>query len=113
MKILSDKEEMIFRKDFNGKAIYSIGLSKKKQDGTWQKGYLTVNFKKDVELQNQTKIRIKDAWLDFYNKDKSTIPTLFINDFEIVEQIPVEQLTAKTKSDFGQQIQITDADLPF
>ena len=29
MEIISDKEEMIFRKDFNNKPNYSIGLSKK------------------------------------------------------------------------------------
>jgi hypothetical protein len=113
MKILSEREEMIFRKDYNDKAIYSIGLSKKKQDGTWQKGYLAVNFKKGVDLKNQTKIKIKDAWLDFYNKDKATIPILFINDFEIIEQLPVEQLTTKTDFDLGEQIQIQPEDLPF
>lgn len=113
MEILSNKEEMIFRRDYNGKPSYSLGLSKKKQDGSYEKGYINVNFKKGVELQNQTKIKIKSAWLDFYKKEKATIPTIFINDFEIVEQIPVEQLTTKTESDFGQQIQIQPEDLPF
>ena len=113
MEIISNKEEMIFRKDYNGKASYSLGLSKKKQDGSYEKGYISANFKKGIELQNQTKIKIKSAWLDFYKKDKSTIPTIFINEFEVVNDIPVEQLTTKTDFDIGQQIEITDEDLPW
>ena len=36
-------------------------------------------------MHNQTKINIKNAWLDFYVKDKKTIDYIFISDFEIVE----------------------------
>lgn len=113
MELVSNKEEMIFRNEYNGKVSYSLGLSKKKQDGSYEKGYINVSFKKGVELQNQTKIKIKSAWLDFYKKDKATIPTIFINDFDIVETIPTQKLTTKTESDFGQQIEITDDDLPW
>lgn len=128
MELVSNKEEMIFRNEYNGKVSYSLGLSKKKQDGSYEKGYINVGFKKGTELQNQTKIKIKQAWLDFYKKDKITVPIIFINDFEIVNEIqkqatngaytnsadvPVQLLNAKTESDFGGQIRIEDADLPF
>lgn len=113
MEIVSNKEEMIFRNDYNGKASYSIGLSKKKQDGNYEKGYINVSFKKGVELQNQTKIKIKQSWLDFYKKENKTIPYIFINDYEVVENIPTNKLTTKTESDFGKQIEIKDEDLPW
>ena len=113
MELLSNKEEMIFRSEYNGKAIYTLGLSKKDKEGNYIKGYIGVNFKKGVELQNQTKIKIKNAWLDFYKKDKITIPTIFINEFEVVEDIPLNQLTTKTDFDKKGQIKITDDDMPF
>lgn len=113
MEIVSNKEEMIFRFDYKEKPRYWLGMSRKKQDGSYEKGYINVSFKKGVELQNQTKIKIKKAWLDFYKKEKETMPTIFINDFEIVEEISIEQLTTKTESNIGQQIQIMPEDLPF
>lgn len=113
MELVSNKEEMIFRNEYNGKVGYTLGLSKKDKEGNYVKGYISASFKKGVDLQNQTKIKIKQAWLDFYKKDKITIPTIFINDFEVVEEIPADKLTTKTESDFGGQIRLTDEDLPF
>ncbi len=113
MEILSNREEMIFRNEYNGKSSYTLGLSKKDKEGNYINGYINVSFKKGVELQNKTKIKIKSAWLDFYKKDKITIPTIFINDFEIVEEIPINQLTTKTDFDKKGQIQISDSDIPF
>lgn len=121
MEIISNKNEMIFRNDYNGKPIYSIGLSKKKQDGTYENGYMTVNFKEGTDIKDKTKIKIKNAWLSFYLKDKKTIPTIFINDYEIVSEINPEHKEMqditnnehyKTKSNI-ENVQITDADLPF
>lgn len=113
MEIISNREEMIFRKDINDKAIYTLGLSKKNKEGQYVNGYINVNFKKGVELNNQTKIKIKQAWLDFYKKDKITVPTIFINDFELVDDIQVENLSTKTSFDEKGQIEITTEDLPF
>lgn len=118
MQIISDKEEMIFRKDWNDKKLYSIGLNKKNKDGSYTNGYMNCQFKNDVVLENKTKIKIKEAWLTFYLKDKQTYPYIFINDFDIVEQEqtnPFEEFgdSIKTESDIGQQIEIEDEDLPF
>lgn len=86
MNITSEKE-MIFRKDWeDGKTTYQIGLSNKKQDGNYENGYMLVRFKKGTELPNQTKIKIKGGWISFYkDKDKHTIPYIFINDFDLVD----------------------------
>lgn len=117
MKVIFDKPIMIFKSEYNDKPIYKMGMSKKKQNGNYEKGYMLVKFKKDVVLDNITKINVKDNWLDFYKKDVQTIPYIFINEFEIVgeKKDPFEEfgasITAKTKLE--EQLQITDADLPF
>ena len=118
MEIVSNKEEMIFKSEYNDKPIYRIGLSKKDKNGNYVKGYMNVNFKKDVDVPNMTKIKIKNAWLDFYKVDVKTVPVIFISDFEIIKdekKDPFEEFGESIKTDFdtGEQIQITDADLPF
>lgn len=122
MEIKSHKEEMIFRNEYEGKVSYKIGLSKKNKDGQYDKGYMPVRFKQDVELNNQTRILIKEAWLSFNTHDKKTYPYIFISEFDIVEDErkngtnevnPYEDMKTKVESDFGEQIQITDQDLPF
>lgn len=119
MQIISDREEIIFRQDKDGKRFYSIGLSRKDQNGNFINGYMTVVFKKDVELENKTKIKIKEAWLGFNVKDKKTYPHIFINDFEIVES---DKKVAKENpfEEFGQQFEVghqieidESSDLPF
>ena len=122
MEIISNKEEMIFRNEYNGKPSYSLGLSKKDKEGKFINGYIKVNFKKGTDIKNKTKIKIKNAWLDFYLQDKNTIPTLFINEYEIVEEQKEEKqeeqdayqyMKTKVESDIGQEIRIEDGDLPF
>ena len=117
MEIISNKEEMIFKNEYNGKVFYSIGISKKNQDGSYENGYINVRFKKDVELENQTKIKIKKAWIDFYCKDRKTFPYIFVSEFEKVEEkkdvFKEFGESIKTESEIGEQIEITDDDLPW
>ena len=119
MDIISNKDELIFRKDFKGKPTYSMGLYKSDKESNLVCGYIKVNFRKGIDIPNKTKIKIKDAWLDFYNKDKKTYPYIFINEFEIVDngekENPYEQFgnSIKTESQIGKQIEIQDSDLPF
>lgn len=118
MNIESDKPKTIYKyKTKDGKEFYSIGLSKKKQDGSYENGFISCRFKKDVQLENKTKIQIKSAWLDFYVKERITNPYIFINEFEILEenkQEPVEDLhTTTVYEDEKSDIELTDADLPF
>lgn len=116
MQIISDKEEMIFRSEYNGKPIFSIGLSKKSKDGNYVNGYMEVHFKNGVDLPNKTRIKIKEAWLGFNQKEKKTYTYIFINDFDMAEETnPFEEFgdSIKTESDIGEQIQIQESDLPF
>ena len=108
MNIECEKEKMIFRNEKDGKTYYSIGLSKKNQDGTYTSGYITCRFPKDANIENKTKIKILNAWLDFWLDDKKiTHPYIFINKYEILsDDIP------NVKSNYSDDgIQLTDEEI--
>lgn len=116
MDVISDKKQTIFRKGLENRVIYSMGLSKKKQDGTYENGYMNVVFNKDVQLDNKTQIMIKKAWLDFFVKDKKTYPYIRISEFEIVGYIKEEPQNDNFKEDkweSAKDIEISSGDLPF
>jgi hypothetical protein len=98
MQIISDRKEKIFKFiDYKDRPVYKIGLSKKDINGKYVNGYMLCSFKKGTNIQDKSFIKIKSAWLDFYLKDKETIPYIFINEFEIVddEVMLVEDITTE------------------
>lgn len=115
MKVIHEYPVKVFKKAYDGKDYYRIGLSKKNKEGNYESGYLDAKFRKDTKVDDDKKIYIKDAWLDFFVKDKITHPYIFINQFEYVEDI-VKQET-KDGFDAGKvyvdEIEFTDEDLPF
>lgn len=115
MNIIEEKEKTIYKSTINDKVSYAIGLSKKKEDGTFELGYLPCRFKKDVELENKTKIKIKNAWIDFYKADKKTFIYVFINEFEIVDQKQTQQEIQEENSidKWSSAKDIEPDDLPF
>ena len=122
MNLEAGKIVMVFCKEFDDKKLYSIGLSKKNKNGGYDNGFMSVRFKKGVEVGNKTRIKIKDAWLSFNVKDNKTLPYIFINDYEVIsepnpEHKEIQEMTNdehyKTKSDTFEQVEITDEDLPF
>lgn len=114
MHISDEKPKMIFKSVKDDKDYYSIGLSTKGKDGSYQNGYMNCRFRKDVSLDNKTRIRLQDAWIDFYVKDKITYPYIFINKFELVDEKQDIPQNIKTEYDaLDSDIQIDDNDLPF
>ena len=114
MNINYEKEVTIFRYDGQYGANYSLGLSKKKQDGSYENGYMPCKFKKNIELENKTKIKIKNAWLTFNVKDKKTYPYIFINSFDLIdEQESKKDSLDKAVNEFKNEIELTDNMLPF
>lgn len=120
MNISNDKNVMIFKKDNK----YTAGISKKNQDGEYERAYFPIQFNQGVELENKTLIKIKNAWLSFYNwKNEDKKGTSFYikcTDFDIAEEHkkennPFEEFgnSITTESDFGEQIRLDDTDLPF
>ena len=116
MEVVSNREEMIFRNERDSKVSYAIGLSKKNQDGTFDRGFMPVRFRKDIELKDRTKITIKEAWMDFFKIDKKTIPYIFINkfdmasDFEAIKQVSDREIKPNDKTNFESS---EDDNLPF
>ena len=122
MKLQYEYPVMIFKRDYEGRTYYSLGLSKKNQDGSYLNGYMPCQFKKEVTVDDKKKIYIKDAWLTFYIKDKKTMPYVFINQFEYVEDVikeTKEETKEETKKEsepitfYASDVILTDEDLPF
>lgn len=137
MKVTSDRAETIYRHDKEDRTIYTMKLVKKNMDGEYENGYILTKFRNGVELDDKSKIKIKDAWLDFYKKDDKTNISLFVNDFDLEDNntlqnqeanmqenasykkqdasMPEENPFANVNSKNGikQPIQYTDEDLPF
>ena len=114
MHISEEKSKMIFKTTKDDKDYYSIGLSTKDKDGKYINGYMSCRFRKDVKLDNQTRIKIQDAWIDFYIKDKITYPYIFINKFEVEEAKQDIPQNIKTEyDDLGSGVKLDDDDLPF
>lgn len=123
MNISNKYPVMIFRNEENGKVKYQVSIGNKKQDGSYENASFPIQFNKGVELANQTKIKINNAWLSFYKweyQDKKGT-TFFIkcNDFEEVNEYSDLHTKTKIKSDidvyeeFGNSVEINDDDLPF
>lgn len=76
---LQECEVMIFKND---KGNYRIGMSKKDRNNQYFNGYMNCRFKKGVDVANQTKIIIKNAFISFYLREKETVPYVMIVEFE-------------------------------
>lgn len=125
MQILNNKDRngneipvMVFRNDVkmpNGavRTLYKLGLSRKDLEGNYINGYVPVQFDKEIELENRTKIIIKEASLDFYIKDKITNLYVRVWKFDKVDN-NVQNTQKQTEED--SYIELTDeqlAELPF
>lgn len=124
MNISNEYAVTIFKNVNDYGTFYKVGLSKKDVNGNYINGYKDIRFKKGVELADKTKIYIKKAWLDFYQKDKKTIDYIFCSEFE-----EVAETIANSKSDseiiqavmndddpfksLGSEVELNDFDLPF
>lgn len=120
MNISNENAVMIFKREYEGNTFYSVGLSKKNQDGTYTNGYMPCQFKKGVSVENQTKMYIKKAWLSFYLKDKETKPYIFISEYKTLDEAMKqgkEAIVEEPKEDpyatFAQEVEIDDSMLPF
>ena len=117
MNITNDRDVMVFK--FDDK--YVVGISKKNQNGEYEKAYFPIQFNKDVELDNMTLIKIKNAWLSFYNwtyeDKKGTKFFIRCTDFDKVEKEKTsgkDDMTSQFE-EFGNEHQeeLQDFDLPF
>ena len=105
LKITGDA--MVFATTFGDRVAYSIGISRKKDDGSYEKAYFPVQFKKDVVVENMTKIDIKNAWFSFYaSKDDPKKKTVYL----FIGEFTSEQKDIPQGFEYAQ---IDSSDIPF
>lgn len=95
----------VFKTTFNDKNFYKFQVSQKNYDGTTSKFYITLQFKKNVELQNQTDIVVHQFVENMRENKKdpySPIHYYQINDFEIVES--QEQIAQNAFDEFRENL---------
>lgn len=101
MHIRDGEELNIFKND---KGYYSIGLSRKDRNNQVFYGYFPCQFRKDVNVANNTRIKVKNAFMSFYLKDDKTMPYIMILDYSIVD---------KEKNYLQIKEQMEDNEMPF
>ena len=99
----------IFKKELNGKELYSTTISSKNQNGEWDKMYLSVQLPKNVVLENGTDINITKGFLSFY-KTNEGLPRIkiVIQEFQTKEEMEEREAIQNE-----QNYNINDDDLPF
>ena len=103
-------EVRIFKKEMNGKELYSTSISNKNQNGDWDKMYLSVQLPRNVVLENGTDINITKGFLSFY-KTNDGLPKIkiVIQEFQTKEEM--EERQAIEQEEFYQDNNTSD--LPF
>ena len=60
----------IYAKEFNGKVLYSTKISQKNINGEWESIFINVQFPKNTNISDKTKIEVTKGFEGFY-KDKN------------------------------------------
>lgn len=98
-------EIMIFKNEYG----FSTSISRKNQDGEYEKMYLSVQLPKGVELENKTKINITKAFLSFYT-NKQGLPQIKI---VVMEYKTNEELQEREAIQNEDSYEMNFGDLPF
>lgn len=127
-KIEVGDELMVYKNEFNGKAFYKVLLKKKMIDDSVEYFYKRIKFKKEVKLDNKTRIRVLDFFEDVDpNKKNKYEPfwTIFITKFDVLEPYVSNDIYYNTQKemngivatdidkDYEELDKITEEDLPF
>ena len=111
MNIASDFPVTVFK---NEQGRYSIGLSDKKEAGKYVNWYKPCSFKKDVVLENRTKIKIKTAWFKCNEYNGKKYEYIFISEFIVVkDDEPKAAVADDPFKDYPEECALSDDDLPF
>lgn len=98
-------EIMIFKNEYG----FSTSISRKNQNGEYEKMYLSVQLPKGVELENKTKINITKGFLSFY-KNKQGLPQVKIVVMEYKTDEEVQEREAIQNED---SYEMNFGNLPF
>lgn len=64
---------IIYAKEYNGKALYSTKISQKNINEEWESMFINVQFPKNTNISDKTKIEVTKGFQGFY-KDKNGLP---------------------------------------
>ena len=91
MQITTKYPTTIYKKTFGDKICYTTRVVKKDKEGNYTSAFIPVQFKKDVSVEDRSKIIILNGWLDFYiNKDNKPVFSIFISQFSTEEGDPFQ-----------------------
>lgn len=110
MNITSEYPVMVFKND-NG--YYSLSLSDKKQDGRYVNWYKNCQFKKGVEVEDRTNIKIKKAWFKCNDVNGRKYEYIFISEFETVNATQSGQQSGQEEQTPFTNYNVSSDDLPF
>ena len=100
-KLQAGKKYRVFKTVYNDRTFYKVQVTQNNYDSTKEKVYIGVQFKKNIELKNETDIIIYTAYQNYRKNPKDSynwIEYYVITDFEIVES--QEQKTANALDEF-------------
>lgn len=120
-KIEAGRKVRVFKNTYNDTNYYRVQIQQKNYDDTKDIFYVNLQFKKGVELDNETDIIIKTAFENCRKNPKdqyNPIYYLVVTDFEIVER--QEKIEEKAFEKFqdnlanaDDEFDLEDDDLPF
>ena len=96
----------IYAKEFNGKVAYSTKISQKNINGEWESIFINVQFPKNTNISDKTKIEVTKGFEGFY-KDKNGLPHIkyIIQEYTIEdEQIEREGIMNEQDYDINNDI---------
>ena len=115
----------IWRKDFNGRTYYNILVNQKNYDDTESRYYIPVTFKKGIEVDNMTDIKIikgtenlrANNYVEDNKKPYCPIFSYMITEFEIIEneEQKKDQAYKKYQETLNENEleEVSNAELPF
>lgn len=92
----------IYRKDFDGKPVYSTSIGRKKEDGKYENMYIQVQLPKDIELQDKTDINITKGFISWYST-KEGLPKIkfIVMEFEDEKYIEEEREAIQNENSYN------------
>ena len=99
----------IYAKEFNGKMAYSTKISQKNINGEWESMFINVQFQKNTNISDKTKIEVIKGFEGFY-KDKNGLPHIKY----IIQEYTTEDEQIEREGIQNEQYYDTfESDLPF
>lgn len=117
MNIENERPVMIFRRDRDGKINYVVGLSKKNEEGEYDRAYFPIRFKRGIEIENKTKILLINAFLTFDNwtdaeGNNKTFTYIMCTSYQLADEEEPKPKSGNT-SFKADEIELSDDDFPF